>query len=198
MRRAVLVFMITVLAAGYAMAADTQNANNQQKPTQTFSRPPRNYMTGKYTRMLNNLISGALDMDITNDQKKSVTSLREKYIAPLAEAENGIRQAHIDILKMLNDPSFNPMKVKKEVDTMTAQSKKVADDYIDGLASLRDIIGKDKFETLNRSQVRYQNDLVQMRNRGMRRSSPPSSDMNRTGYGQQPVKTGAPTRNSGN
>ena len=198
MRRAVLLFMITFLAAGYTTAADTQNANDQQKSTQTFSRPPARSGTGKYSRMLNTVISGALDMDITNDQKKSVMSIREKYIVPMSEAENGIRQANIDIQKMLNDPSFDPVKVKKEMDMMSAESKKVADDYIDGLASLRDIIGKDKFQTLSQSLAKYMNDLVQMRSRGMRRSSPRSSDMNSNGYGQQPAKTGAPTQNSGN
>jgi Spy/CpxP family protein refolding chaperone len=191
MRRALLtLLMITVLATGYTLSARAQNTNGQQKTVKTYYR-----LTGRYTRMLNTMITAALGMDITDDQKKSVSDLNDKYVIPISATETEIRQSDIEIEKMLQDPSFDPAKVKKEMDKVNADRKKVMNDYVDCLASLRDTIGKENYKTLKESQYRYRRDLVQMRKHGLHRS-PPSDKMN-NGNGQT-TQPGSKTQNSGN
>ncbi|MFI5324356.1 MAG: hypothetical protein ACHQ6U_12705, partial [Thermodesulfobacteriota bacterium] len=142
------------------------------------------------------MIIGAMDMDITADQKKAVSGLREKYLTPISVAETGIRQSNMDIQKMLRDPSFDPAKVKKEMDSANAEMTKVMDRYVDALATLRDTIGKEKYQTLSESQYRYRNDLIQLRNRDMRRSPRPGGVNGNNGSGQ-PTQPKNQTQDSG-
>jgi Spy/CpxP family protein refolding chaperone len=185
MKRVLLTLIIIVLTAGYTLAEDAQNTNIQQKPAQKISKPVNTYSGGRYSRQLNVMITSALSMDITADQKAGVTNLREKYVIPISDAETEIRQSQMDIRKMLEDPSFDPAKVKKEMDKMNDETKKVTDDYVDGLTSLRDTIGKENYEKLNNSVSKYRNDLVQMRKHGVRHS-PQSYNMRQNKPGQPP------------
>lgn len=197
MRAVAFTLIISALAAGFSFAADTQDGKSQPGlQHQMFSVPSSPFTTGKYSKMLNDMVSGALNTDITNDQKQKVSELRKEYVMPMAKEENDIRQVQMDILKMLEDPSFDPAQVKKEIENVNAASKKVSDRYIDGLASLRDTVGKENYKTLSASLSKYQQNLVQMRKHSKYQSMQ-SPDTRETTSGQT-SRPGTETQDAGN
>jgi hypothetical protein len=118
---------------------------------------------GRYAGTLSDMISGALKMDIGEEQKTKVSKLRDEYLYPMTKDESELRKTDVNVMKMLGDPSFDPVKVKEEIAKSDALDKKVSDMYVDALVSLRDTIGKENYAELNKSVARYRDSLVQMR-----------------------------------
>lgn len=180
MKPAVLALTIALMTAGVSIAADTQVPQRQQQQRSSYSTKSSAYFMGRYSKNLNDMIDGALKMNLTAEQKSKVSELSSKYSGPMSSDENDVRKLRMNIPKMVNDPSFDPAKVKEEIDKASALDKKISDDYVDALASLRDTIGKENYQTLTKSVYRYRNDLVQMRKnkqsfnrpRGTTRSGP--------------------------
>jgi hypothetical protein len=144
-------------------------------------------MMGRYAGMLSDMISGALKMDITDEQKTKVSKLRDDYMYPMSKDESELRKADMKVMKMLGDPSFDPAKVKEEIAKSDALDKKVSDMYVDALVSLRDTIGKENYVELNKSVTRYRDSLVQMRKNRQTRS------MTHSMFKSEPEKTGTPS-----
>lgn len=195
MRAVAFTLIISALAAGFSFAAAAQDIKNQTKP-QMLSVPSSPFTTGKYSKMLNDMVGGAINMDITDDQKQKVSGLRKEYVIPMSKQESDIRQAQMGILKMIEDPSFDPAQVKKEIENVNAASKKVADQYIDGLVSLRDTVGKENYKTLSASLSKYQQNLIQMRKHSKYQSmQSPDTRKTTSGLTSRPVTE---TQDTGN
>jgi Spy/CpxP family protein refolding chaperone len=186
MRPAILALIIALLTAGASFA---QNNNLQQmsRKSRSYSLKSSSFMMGRYSGMLSDMISGALKMDISDEQKAKVSKLRDDYMYPMTKDENELRKADINAMKMLGDPSFDPAKVKEEIAKSDALGKKVSDMYVDALVSLRDTIGKENYAELNKSVTRYRDSLVQMRKNRQPRS------MTRGMMKSEPEKTGTPS-----
>jgi hypothetical protein len=105
----------------------------------------------------------------------------------MSSDETDVRKLRMNIPKMLNDPSFDPAKVKEEIDKASALDKKISDDYVDALSSLRDTIGKENYQTLTKSVFKFRNNLVQMRTN--KQSFNRQQGTTRSG----PAKTNAPS-----
>ncbi len=197
MRAVAFTLIISALAAGFSFAAAAQDIKNQTKPQpQMLSVPSSPFTTGKYSKMLNDMVGGAINMDITDDQKQKVSGLRKEYVIPMSKQESDIRQAQMGILKMIEDPSFDPAQVKKEIENVNAASKKVADQYIDGLVSLRDTVGKENYKTLSASLSKYQQNLIQMRKHSKYQSmQSPDTRKTTSGLTSRPVTE---TQDTGN
>ena len=164
MKLAVLTLVIALLTAGVPSPSLAQNNKQQNRmKTRNYSLKSSSYMMGRYSRMMNDMISGALRMDLTVEQKTKVSGLRNDYLYPMTKDENALRNANMNILKMVENPAFDPAKVKEEIGKSSEIDKKLSDTYVDGLASLRDTIGKEKYEELTKSVSRYRDSLVQMR-----------------------------------
>ncbi len=187
MKPALLTLVIALLTASVSYSADKQDYLQQFKSKkQNYSLKSRSYKMGMYSRMLNDMISGALRMDLTEEQKTGVSKLRDDFLYPITKDENTLKTANMKILKMLENPAFDPVKVKEEIGKSNEIDKKLSDTYVDGLASLRETIGTEKYEELTKSVNRYRDNLVQMRKKkqihqqidGVKKS--------------EPVKTSAP------
>ena len=164
MKLAVLALVIALFTAGVSFPSLAQNNQQQGRmKTRNYSLKSSSYMMGRYSRIMNDMISGALRMDLTEEQKTKVSGLRDDYLYPMTKDENTLRSANMNILKMVGDPAFDPAKVKAEVVKTSEIDKKIADAYVDGLVSLRGTIGKEKYEELSKSVSRYRDSLVQMR-----------------------------------
>ncbi|HVY55117.1 MAG TPA: hypothetical protein VHC46_05110 [Thermodesulfobacteriota bacterium] len=162
MKPAVLALSVALMTAGVSFAADTQI--QQRQPRQrSYTVRPNAYFMGRYSKNLSDMMQGALKMNLSAEQKTKVSELDTKYSDPMSKDEMEVRKLRMGIPKMLNDPSFDQKKVKEEIDKANALDKKISDDYVDALASLRDTIGKDNYQTLTTSLYRYRDDLVQMR-----------------------------------
>ncbi len=164
MKPAVFTLVIVLLTAGASFPSLAQN-NQQQKRSKSrdYSLKSTSYMMGRNSRMMNDMISGALRMDLTEEQKTKVTKLRDDYLYPVTKDENTLRTANMNVLKMLENPAFDPAKVKEEMGKASGIEKEISDSYVDGLVSLRDTVGKEKYEELRKSVNRYRDNLVQMR-----------------------------------
>jgi Spy/CpxP family protein refolding chaperone len=164
MKPAVLALTVALMTAGVSIAADTQvPQQQQQKQRRGYSMKSSAYFMGRYSKNLSDMIDGALKMNLTPEQKSKVSDLSAKYSSQMSSDETDVRKLRMNMPKLLNDPSFDPAKVKEEIDKASALDKKISDDYVDALTSLRDTIGKENYQTLTKSVYRYRNDLVQMR-----------------------------------
>ena len=180
MKPAVLALTVALMTSGVSIAADTQVPQRQQKQRYNYSMKSSAYFMGRYSKNLSDMIDAALKMNLTPEQKSKVSDLSAKYSSQMSSDETEVRKLRMNIPKLLNDPSFDPAKVNEEIDKAGALDKKITDDYVDALTSLRDTIGKENYQTLTKSVYRYRNDLVQMRKnkqsfnrpRGTTRSGP--------------------------
>ena len=164
MKPAVLTLVIALLTAAVSFPSVAQDYQQQFKTIKrSYSLKSSSYKMGMYSRMLNDMISGALRMDLTEEQKTKVSKLRDDYQYPMTKDESTLRNADMKVLKMLENPAFDPAKVKEEIGKSNEIDKKLSDTYVDGLVSLRDAIGKEKYEELTKSVNRYRDNLVQMR-----------------------------------
>ncbi len=164
MKPAVLTLVIALLTTGASFPSLAQNNQQQNRSkSRNYSLKSTSYMMGRYSKMMNDMISGALRMDLTEEQKTKVSGLRDAYLYPMTKDENALRSADMNIMKMLEDPSFDTAKVKEEIGKASEVDKKISDSYVDCLTSLRDTIGKEKYEELSKSVNRYRDNLVQMR-----------------------------------
>lgn len=188
MKPAVLALTVALMTAGVAFAADTQNLQRPQQPRQrkSYSLKSSAYFMGRYSKSLRDMIDGALKMDLSAEQRSEVTALTEKYYDPMSKDETEVRKTRMNIPKMLNNPSFDPAKVKEEIGKANALEKKISDSYIDALTSLRGTIGKDNYEKLTKAVYRYRDDLVQMRKKKQSVTRP--EGVNKS----EPAKTDAP------
>lgn len=188
MKPAVLALTVALMTAGVSIAADTQvPQQQQQKQRRGYSMKSSAYFMGRYSKNLSDMIDGALKMNLTPEQKSKVSDLSAKYSSQMSGDETDVRKLRMNIPKLLNDPSFDPAKVKEEIDKASALDKKISDDYVDALTSLRDTIGKENYQTLTKSVYRYRNDLVQMRR--TKQSFNRQQGVTRSG----PAKTNAPS-----
>ena len=163
MKPAVLALTVAIMSAGVSLAADTQNTQMQPRQRSGHAIRQNAYFMGRYSKNLNDMIAGALKMNLSAEQKSKVSKLTEKYADQMTLDETDMRKLKLAIPKMLNDPSFDPAKVKAEINKANALDKKITDNYVEALSSLRDTIGKENYQTLTRAVYRYRDDLVQMR-----------------------------------
>ena len=163
MKPAFLALTLMLVTAGFSFAADTQDLQRMPRNRSVHTVRPNAYFMGRYSRNLTDLFQGALKMDLTDQQKTKVSALNEKYTEQMSKDESQVKRLKLNLPKMLNDPSFDPAKVKEEIGKVDSLNKKISDNYVDALASLRDTIGKENYKTLTTSLYRYRDDLIQMR-----------------------------------
>ena len=112
MKSVVLNLFIILLTAGFSYAADTQDNTQQLKPgNRNYSLKTSSYSGGRYSRTLNDMIRGALKMDLSDEQKAKVSELSNDYVNSMSKDEKELGKANMDIRKMLEDPSFDPMQI---------------------------------------------------------------------------------------
>lgn len=187
MKPAVFALTFALMTAVVSLAADTQVPQRQQRQRSGYSLKSSAYFMGRYSKNLSDMIDAALKMKLTAEQKSQVSAISGKYSDQMTGDESDVRKLRVNIPKMLNDPSFDPAKVKAEIDKANALEKKISDDYVDALASLRDTIGKENYQTLTKALYKYRNDLVQMRKDRQTLNRPPGV------IKSEPAKTNAPS-----
>jgi len=192
MKSAVLALTVALMTAGGSFAADTQNPQRQSRHGNSYSLKSA-YFMGRYSKNLNDMIEGAIKMNLSAEQKSKVSELTSKYSEQMAKDETEVRKQKMIIPKMLNDPSFDPSKVKEEIDKANALDKKISDNYVDALASLRDTIGKENYQTLTKALYKYRDDLIQLRKNKL--SSERPQGMIRSGPARTDAPSGADTKN---
>lgn len=129
----------------------------------------------QYNVMLRDMLTRTEGLELTKEQVKKIDEIRTKYLEPISDKMREQQKLQLSIFKMLNDPSFDPVKVNGKMDEAYDMGKKIANQFVDGIAALRDAIGPEKYKEMNSASFRYKNDLIQLREKQLKRikASPP-------------------------
>jgi hypothetical protein len=106
-------------------------------------------MQHMYSMMVHHVLIQANKLDLTDTQRKDLASIREKYVYPMVRKEADFKISHMKIMDMLQDPNFDPAKVKAEVKLSNDINLEMANMSVDALAAIRKAIGVDKFKKIS-------------------------------------------------
>jgi hypothetical protein len=109
-------------------------------------------MGGKYTSiygiMLHHTLMKANSLELTDGQKKELSSVNDMYLYPIVQKEADFKISHLKVMDMLHDPNFDPAKVKEEIKNSHEINLAMADLYVNGLVSIRKTIGVENFKKI--------------------------------------------------
>lgn len=110
---------------------------------------PPMMMGGMYSMMVHHVLMKANTLGLTDTQKQDLVNIREKYLYPTVRKEGDFKISHMKIMDMLQDPNFDPAKVKAEVKLSNDINLEMANMSIDALTAVRDAIGVENFKKAN-------------------------------------------------
>ena len=99
-----------------------------------------------YSMIVNHVLMNANTLKLTDVQKKELANVQEKYIYPMIRKEADFKISHMKIMNMLQDPNFDPAKVKAEVKASNDINLDMANMSVDALAAIRKAIGVENFK----------------------------------------------------
>jgi len=175
MRSVLFAILIFTLAAGLSYAQPGQTTSRK---THRAMKPRARGLT-QYNVMLRDMLIRTEGLELTKEQVKKIDEIRTKYLEPLSEKMREQQKLQFSIYKMLQDPSFDPAKVNSKMDEAYNMGKKMANQFVDGIAALRDAVGPEKYKEMNSASFRYKNDLIQLREKQLKRikaSPPPAAE----------------------
>jgi Spy/CpxP family protein refolding chaperone len=175
MRSVLFAILIFTLAAGLSYAQPGQTTSRK---THRAIKPRARGIT-QYNVMLRDMLIRTEGLELTEEQVKKIDEIRTKYLKPLSEEMREQQKLRLSIYKMLQDPSFDPAKVHSKMDEAYDMGKKTAGQFVDGITALRDAIGPEKYKEMNSASFRYKNDLIQLREKQLKRiktSPPPAAE----------------------
>lgn len=85
-------------------------------------------------------------LNLTDAQRKEVSTIRERYIYPMTRKEADFKISHMKVMDMLQDPNFDPTKVKAEVKASNDINLEMANMSVDALTAIRKAIGVENFK----------------------------------------------------
>jgi hypothetical protein len=101
-----------------------------------------------YSMMVNHVIMSANTLNLTDTQKKELTDVQEKYVFPMVHKEADFKISHMKIMNMLQDPNFDPAKVKAEIKASNDINLDMANMSVDALAAIRKAVGVENFKKI--------------------------------------------------
>ena len=101
-----------------------------------------------YSSMVRRTLMKAEGLNLTEEQKKELSNIKEQYLYPMVRKEADFRVSHMKIMDMLRDPDFDPLKVKSEIKRANDINLEIANMSIDALAAIRKAIGPENFKKI--------------------------------------------------
>ena len=99
-----------------------------------------------YSMMVQNVITKANTLDLTDSQKKEISGLNYKYLQPLSQKESDFRAEHMKLMKMMQDPNFDPAALKTAIKSSNDMNMDMADMMVDALTAARKTLGPENFK----------------------------------------------------
>ena len=162
MKSALISILIFTLSVGLCFAEQGERPRNPEGKIRLSGRVITP-MAGKYSSMLNDMISTAEGMEITGEQRQKLSEIQNKYVTSLSKEESEFKNLHFQIMKKVEDPSFDPQVLKKEIKEANAINTNAANSFVDALVMVRDLLGKEMYEQVNKSIKQHEQDLIQLR-----------------------------------
>ncbi len=85
-------------------------------------------------------------LNLTDAQRKELVNIRDKYLYPMADKEGDFKISHKKLMTMLQDPNFDPAKVKAEVKSSNDINLAIENISVDALTAIRKAIGVENFK----------------------------------------------------
>jgi hypothetical protein len=144
MSRLIVSLFILVSVAGLSFAQGMM----QQKRGQVtmMGRGMSGMHSMMYSMMVQHVLMKASTLELTDAQKRELAGIPEKYLYPMVRKEADFRISHMKIMNMLQDPNFDPDKVKAEVKASNDINLEMANMSVDALAAIRKAIGVENFK----------------------------------------------------
>jgi len=101
------------------------------------------YLTGYPIR---HILHHASDLELTDEQKKELKGLEEKYLYPLVRKEADLRITQMRLIDLFMDPTFDPAKAKTEAKVLTDTILEMTSLSVDALSAARKVLGPEKFK----------------------------------------------------
>jgi Spy/CpxP family protein refolding chaperone len=85
-------------------------------------------------------------LNLTDAQRKELANILDKYLYPMAHREGDSKISHKKVMDMLQDPNFDPAKLKAEVKASNDINLEIENMSVDALAAIRKAIGVENFK----------------------------------------------------
>ncbi|GJM16872.1 MAG: hypothetical protein DHS20C13_21990 [Thermodesulfobacteriota bacterium] len=105
-------------------------------------------LTPLMSKVLNLLIVKAKTFDLTEEQMKRLNLVQEKYVFPLAEKEAENNISRMMVIKIIQEPDFDPAEAKKASEKLKQTALEMSYTLIDGLVEIREIIGLENYSII--------------------------------------------------
>ncbi|MCK5710045.1 MAG: hypothetical protein KAI07_05850 [Deltaproteobacteria bacterium] len=176
MRFVLFSLIVLMLTAGFAMA---EKPEKKEKPREGFRKERvHRIRSGKYSRMLISMVQKTGKLDLTEQQKDRVNTIRSKYISPIISEENQSRALQRKFMSQLHDPQFNPSTLKTTAKETDEANAKIADMFIDGMAALREAVGPKNYAKLTPAAYIDRRTLIKLKNEEMARVQKQAAESN--------------------
>src|ERR1700752_1674627 len=80
-----------------------------------------------YSMMVEHVLMRANTLSLTDTQRKELADIKEKYVYPMVHKEADFKISHMKTMDMLQDPNFDPAKVKAEIKASNDSNLEMAD-----------------------------------------------------------------------
>lgn len=112
-------------------------------------------LTPLMSKVLNLLIVKANTLDLTEEQRKGLILVQEKYVFPLAKKEAEHNISRIMVINIIQEPDFDPAEAKRASNELKETALEMSDMLIDGLVEIRTVIGIENYKIIT-SRVKVQ------------------------------------------
>jgi Spy/CpxP family protein refolding chaperone len=99
-----------------------------------------------YSMMVEHVLMRANTLSLTDTQRKELADIKEKYVYPMVHKEADFKISHMKIMDMLQDPNFDPAKVKAQIKASDNINLEMASMSVDALVAIRKAIGVENFK----------------------------------------------------
>jgi Spy/CpxP family protein refolding chaperone len=147
MSRLAIYFAILVIATSLSFAQGIMRENGEQSGGQMEMMSMDGGMSPKVCNMIvHHVFIKANTLNLTNAQRKELANIRDKYFYPMVHKEADFKISHMKIMDMLQDPNFDPAKVKAEIKALNDIDVEIENMSVDALAAMRKAIGIENFK----------------------------------------------------
>lgn len=147
MRRLIILLVTLIFATSLSFAQGMMQEKGEQSGVQMGMMSMQGGMSPTMCNMIvHHVFMKANTLNLTDAQRKELASIREKYIYPMTSKEADFKISHMKIMDMLQDPNFDPTKVKEEIKTSNEINLEMANMSIDALTAIRKAIGVENFK----------------------------------------------------
>lgn len=152
MSRLIICFLIVVSMISYSYAYPAKPQQDESTQNSTGANNEQAELTGgtapKISKVIDQLLIYANTLQLTEQQKESLSAIREKYVYPIAKKETDHYIAIMKIRSLMQDPNFDVDQVKKETKILEEIAIEMAYMSIDAMAAIRSIVGIENFKTI--------------------------------------------------